>query len=477
MRVQLFGVGTRSTSPAITAQQRINCHVDIRREQDRASYALVGRPGLRVFLNSLGAQPARGLWAVNTLASPLMFAVLGSAVWAIDSGAAATMIGSVTTTDGDVSMADDGTYLVIVDGQFGYVYNIGTGVFATITDGNFTTSPRTVTWLDNYFIVTSETSTRQFQLSQISPGIDPTVWPAVQINFASSGGGKLQHGLADHGILNLFGDVYTEFWQDSGSPDFPFSKIPGASQQFGLASPFSVAPHDNSLAGLFQDRNGALIIAKLAGFGVHKISDSDIDQLLKSAASLADAVGIGFVIGGHPIYMLNSPNAELSLAFDGLSNVWTQYQSYGHTHFRGYKGCFFQGQQFVSDHHDGTIYVLDPTQYTDGANPIELEVTSKHIWNDDKYIGISQVQVDIESGVGNVTDTLPPVMDLQVSKDGGNTFASVGYSSMGPIGQFTQRVKWNNLGAARDWVLRLRVTDSVKRVITGASCEMEGGPF
>ena len=68
-------------------------------------------------------------------------------------------------------------------------------------------------------------------------------------------------------------------------------------------------------------------------------------------------------------------------------------------------------------------------------------------------------------------------MDLLVSKDGGFTFYSVGYSSMGRIGEYTQRVVWRSLGAARDWVLKLRITDPVKRVLTGASAEIQGGSF
>jgi len=107
-----------------------------------------------------------------------------------------------------------------------------------------------------------------------------------------------------------------------------------------------------------------------------------------------------------------------------------------------------------------------------------FEVTSKHIWNDDKYVGIQQIQIDIQSGVGLAGGQgSNPVMDLQVSKDGGETFTSVGFSSMGPIGEFTQRVIWNSLGAARDWVLKLRITDPVQRVITGARAEIQGASF
>ena len=84
----------------------------------------------------------------------------------------------------------------------------------------------------------------------------------------------------------------------------------------------------------------------------------------------------------------------------------------------------------------------------------------------------------MESGVGLPTGQgSNPVVDLQISKDGGNTFYSVGFASIGAIGQYTQRVIWRGLGAARDWVLKLRITDPVKRVITGASADVKVGAF
>lgn len=479
MRVELFGVGTKSTSPAITAQRRVNCYVDMRKEMDRTHYAVIGRPGLRPSLTTLGSQGTRGMWAVNTLDTPLLFVVQADSLISIDAGGGTSLIGTLSTSIGDVSMVDDGTFLVLVDGDFGYVYNMLTaGVLTQITDGNFTTSPRTITWLNNYFIVTSSDALRQYQMSQITPSVDPLVWPAVQIGFAGAGGGKLQNGIADHSVLNLFGDVYSQFAQETGTPDFPFAQIPGSAQQYGLAAPFSVAQFDNSLAGLFQDRNGVLTVSRLSGFGLQKMSDADIDQLMSTYLSRTDAQGCGFTIAGHPLYLLNFPQAGATHVYDGLSNTWVQYESYGETHFLGTKFAYFLGQLYVGTDQSGDIAIFDPDTYTDNDGPLVMELETKHIWNDDKYIGISQVQVDVQSGVGTVSGQGEnPVVDLQVSKDGGRTFYSVGYSSMGKIGEYTQRVIWRSLGAARDWVLKLVISDPVKRVITGASCEMVGGPF
>jgi hypothetical protein len=132
----------------------------------------------------------------------------------------------------------------------------------------------------------------------------------------------------------------------------------------------------------------------------------------------------------------------------------------------------------VTDYRNGKIYKIDPTKYDNNGETLPFEVTSKHIWHDDKEIGISQLQVDIQAGVGlAVGQGSDPQMMLKVSKDGGNSFNEVGWSDMGGVGQYKQRCIWRNLGSAKDWVLKLRVTDPIKRVLTGASAEMQGGPF
>ena len=74
MRVQLFGVGVEGVSPAITAQRRVNCYVAPQQDSDRTALALVGCPGLTLFNSSLSG-PSRGMWAVNTLSTPLLFTV------------------------------------------------------------------------------------------------------------------------------------------------------------------------------------------------------------------------------------------------------------------------------------------------------------------------------------------------------------------------------------------------------------------
>jgi hypothetical protein len=477
LRVQLFGIGQKGVSPVINAQERINCYAEIQTENDRTNMALVGMPG-KTLLVDLGASTSRGIWSVDTLPVPVYFTVHQGTLYSVNNAGTASVIGTIGTTSGDISMADDGTFLVLVDGLNGYVYNMRTfGALTKITDGNFTTSPKYVTWQDNYFIVTSG-STNQWQLSQISPSVDPTVWPADQINFTGSAPGALQAGMADHSILNLFGNVYTEFWQDTGAADFPYAAIPGSAQEFGLASAWSLFKYDNSLAGLFRNKMGEVNMSRMSGFRLDRISNFELEGIINDYSSVSDCRAFGYMFGGHPMAQFSFPTANRSWLYDGSQRLWSQLKDAAGNRDWGEKFCNFLNQKVITDYRSGRIYKIDDTVYSNNGEAFPMEVTSKHIWNDDKYLGIQQLQVDVESGVGLATGQgSNPQMMLLVSKDGGRTFVEVAWSSIGKVGAYTQRVIWRSLGAAQDWVLRLRVTDPVKRVLTGCSAEIVGGTF
>ena len=475
MRVNLFGVGLQGKSPAVTAQSRVNCYAEIQEEADRTKIALYGTPGKTLQVD-MGAQPSRGIWSVDTLSTPLYFTVHASTLYSVNNAGSASAIGTIGTTSGDVSMSDDGTYLVLVDGDDGWWYDmVNGGALTQITDGNFTTTPKYITWQDTYFAVASNSPNKQWQLSD---NATTSVWPAVNINFAGSGPGRLQAIIADHSILEVIGDKYTEFWQNAGSPDFPYALIPGSAQEFGLASPWSLFKYDNSLAGLFKNNMGESIIARMSGFRLNRMSNFELEHTINGYSDISDCTAFGFMLGGHPMAQFNFPTADKTWLYDEATKMWGELQDANGSRDWGDKYCTFLGQRLVTDYRNGKIYKIDPTKYDNNGDVLPFEVTTKHIWNDDKDIGISQIQVDIQSGVGLATGqgSNPQIM-LSVSKDGGQSFHNVSWASMGAIGQYTKRAVWRNLGAAKDWVLRLRITDPVKRVITGASAEIENGSF
>jgi hypothetical protein len=185
---------------------------------------------------------------------------------------------------------------------------------------------------------------------------------------------------------------------------------------------------------------------------------------------LTDATAFSHMDSGRPLYHINFPAEEKSWEYDGLSQTWCERTS-GNGRYRGNLGCNFLNRMHVSDFETGTIYTVDPDAYTDGDHTIVSEVDTKHIF-DENNISITSLQLDAETGVGNVAEEDPQVM-LKVSKDGGHTWSSEVWRSLGKLGHYSKRVIWRRLGVSRDWVFRFRITAPCKRVILGGWLEVE----
>ena len=98
--------------------------MEVKPEGDKSSLVAYGTPGLRLFTD-LGNQPVRGMWwfeAINTL-----FAVSYDQLFEIRGDGTYIERGTLDTSTGNVSMADNGLQLMIVDGKTGYIYTPTSG--------------------------------------------------------------------------------------------------------------------------------------------------------------------------------------------------------------------------------------------------------------------------------------------------------------------------------------------------------------
>jgi len=119
MQLPILGPGVAGRARAVSAQKRQNLFLEIKPEKDKSNLVAYGTPGLK-FFSSLGANPIRGLWwfqAVNRL-----FAVAYDQLVEISPDGNTVNRGTLLTTSGTVSMADNGIQLMIVDGVSGYIF-------------------------------------------------------------------------------------------------------------------------------------------------------------------------------------------------------------------------------------------------------------------------------------------------------------------------------------------------------------------
>jgi len=393
--------------------------------------------------------------------------------------------GMQITVSGAVSADYNGTFDITVTGLNTFEYTMlnnpagaasVVGVytvlqFQQITDADYP-GAETVTWQDGYFIVNPPDSQR-FYISDINNGF---LWDALDFASAESNPDDIVVVASDNGNLHLFGELSTEFWTNTGSLDFPFERISGGANEWGCAARQSVVKYDNTLAYLAKNRMGEVIVARMNGYLPQRISNPELEHIINGYTSVSDCVAYSYMLGGHPMLVLNFPSAERTWLYDGLSNCWSILESNNLTRHRTQLSINYLNRIVASDFENGNIYTINPESYTDNGEPIAFEIVGRHLEENNDRITCDSVQLNLEAGVGLQTGqgSNPQIM-MQVSKDGGHTYGVERWVSMGEVGKYKTRANWHRLGQARDWVFKFRITDPIKRVIFGATLEMRKG--
>ena len=143
-------------------------------------YALVGTPGLKVLTGlptGVGTGPIRAVYSVSL--NNAVYVVSGAEIYKLNSTlTVATLVGTMLTSTGFVSIADNGNSgneIVFVDGQYGYYSNlIGVPTLTNITNVNFYPAS-TVSYQDGYFLF-CQTGTSYYFISDLYSGKKLTLY-------------------------------------------------------------------------------------------------------------------------------------------------------------------------------------------------------------------------------------------------------------------------------------------------------------
>lgn len=388
-----------------------------------------------------------------------------------------TLSGSIANNSGNVSMSNNSTQLILVDGLAGYTSTLPSGALTTIVSGGFPNGATTVTYVGGWFVVESPGTNQMFS-SALNDG---TSWSAL--NFAStfSGSDNITAVDSDHGILIVFAPSYIEYWAASGGSTFPFAYIQGSAQQWGLAAKYSRAKIDNTLIFLAQNLQGQYQVMQLdlrSSYAPIRISDSDIENLISKLATPSDAVALSYMIDGHSMYQLTFQSAARSLLFDTSTGIWSETQTGVSTsaRHRGDLSVTFGTNTYVTDYQNTNLYKIDPTSYTDNGTAIKRLLRSKHLGDGNRF-SIDELFLDMETGVGLESGQgSDPMIMLDISKDGGRTFGYQRFISLGKVGQYASpRVVARRIANGRDIVLQLSMTDPVKFVLARAAANIRPG--
>jgi hypothetical protein len=474
LRFQGFvGPSYKHRSLNIECERCINLYpetIESGRGKEGEVTALIATPGL-LLLSTIGDGSIRGQWWTSTGA---YYVVSGDTVYKLDSGWNGTEIGTLDTGAGPVSMADNGTSLVIVDGIKGYVVTLSSDAFAEISDGDFLPADQVV-FQDGYFIF-NRSGTGQFFIS----GLNSTDFDALDIATSEGQPDPIIAILSDHRDLWLFNAQTTEVFFNSGDADFPFQRVQGAFIEHGCAATFSVAKMNNTVFWLGRDDKGQGVVYMAQGYQPQRISTHPVEQAIQSYDDISDAVAYCYQQDGHHFYVLNFSSASTTWVYDASTGMWHERVYTNDGQFERHRAdnhAFAHGTHVVGDYVTGRLYELSPSTYSDNGDEITRQRITPHVSSGLKGVTYNSLQLDIEAGVGidGSGQGDDPQAMLRWSDDGGRTWSNEKWVSFGAIGQTKTRAIWRRLGMARDRVFEVTITDPVKVAIVGAEIDLQPG--
>jgi hypothetical protein len=472
MQFPFIGGSYTARSKNFAAEVCINLYPEMGSASSKSPAMLVGTPGKRLWLNLAGGN-IRGMLRFS---STLSLVVCGGNIYTVSNTGVSNRIHTIGTASTPVSMASNGTLVMLVTGPDGYTINPITGVVTKITEAVFQGAD-TVQFIDGYFAF-NKTGTGQFQITQLyGTAIDG-------LDFATAEGAPdlLLSLITDHRELWLFGETSTEVYFNSGNVDFPFERINGAFIEQGCAAKFSPAKMDNTVYWLTSDERGYGTVQRAQGYQPQRISTHAVEFAISQMSRIDDAVAYTYQQEGHSFYVLNFPTAQQSWVFDAATNLWHQRawrDPADNTLKQDRAICqmAFAGETLVGDNSNGNIYVLDLDYFTDNGDPIARIRACSHLSDPEyRYQFFDSLQVDMQTGVGLVTGQgSDPKAMLQWSDDGGYSWGNELWASIGKIGERRTRVKWRRLGRSRDRIFRVTITDPIRVIMVGASAQASLG--
>lgn len=436
----------------------INCYAE-QMPVGKQPVRLTRAPGLEVF-----STPTAGIGRGLHVFQEVLYAVVGTTLYSINSSGVATSIGTIAGS-APCSIANNGIHMVIgTNGGTWYTYD-GT-TLAAIADADFTSrGAKVCDFVDNYIAFIEPDSGRWF----ISDLADATAYDALDFATAEGAPDNLVSLITDHREVVLFGETSSEIWYNSGVSGFPFERSPGGFMELGCAATLGRCKLDNSVYWLAND----LTVRRLNGNTPVRVSHHGFEERLRSYSTVSDCIAYPYTFNGHLSVVFRFPAVGECWVHDITTGEWHERQSYGYSGWNvsGFADCY--GKVLVQNSLTGQIGYMSNSTYTEFGNIQRAEWTYQNIYVDHSRRFHSLLEMVCETGVGLVTGQgSDPQITLEKSDDGGRTWNTMPTRTIGAQGRYKTRARWHRLGASRDRVYRGSISDPVQLCVTDTILEV-----
>jgi hypothetical protein len=276
-----------------------------------------------------------------------------------------------------------------------------------------------------------------------------------------------EHGGELYGLCSR----WTEVWRPTGNLDSPYEPM-GATIPKGLLSANAVVESDSTL--MWPSNEG--IVGRLDRYQFSRVSNHEVEQLIQDDTAPADILGFSWSRGGHSFASFTGD--EWTRVFDAATQVWHRRASYPSLDkWRARYSVAAWGKTIVGDSQTGKLFYLDSNTFTEDGEPLVWGMDSPTIHAFPNGGIVDAIYFDVAVGYGAVLasdDGFDPLMMLDWSVDGGNSWKGNRLLRLGKRGEFTQRVYARRLGRFGDKgiIFRIRISDPVVRAIVAADVKI-----
>ncbi|MGO4763815.1 hypothetical protein AB4120_14860 [Cupriavidus sp. 2KB_3] len=442
-------------------QRCVNLYPEQNPQEAPQPVTFYGTPGKEVWSTVPGSG---GIRCTYRTSNGMLMAVRGRQVYRYSSGSW-VYVADMGTDDGIVNAADNGVNAVFVDGtKVAPTINIKTLATGVMTGDGWLGSAF-VAYVDQRLVFFQPDTQVFFWTDLLSLNIDP-------LSFASAEGlpDQIISMIADHRELWFLGETTLEVYSSSSDPDLPFARFPSGFNHYGCEAKYSVKALDNTIYWLGKSENGGRLVFRAQNYQPAIISTPAIAAEFGEYERVDDAIAWSYQDGQHAFYVLTFPTAGKTWAFDVLTSQWHEraYRMPDNSLTRERTQChvYHDGMSLVGDFEDGRIYRMSMDIYTDDGEPIPRLKDFPQMGADGRQYVYTDFQLDVEAAVGNPDDP-EPMVRLSWSNDSGATFGSSLERSLGPVGKYWKRLKWNRLGRGRRRVFRVYTAAKAKIAFQG----------
>lgn len=421
-------------------------------EGDKAEpFAVMAIPGLTRF-SDISAFPVRGQHVMDHV----LYAVIGTTLYSIAEDGTETPLGTVAGSL-PVMMADNGTELAIqggVNNDQGYVYSGG-----VLYTGIANLPPVSgVVYVDGYFLW-SIAASDQFIISALNDGLS---YDALDIATVEGDPDDIVAVIVLQREVQFYGERTTEFWINTGNPDFPFERSQNAFIERGCRDRNSLIKIDNSVHYVGDD----LIVYRLSGYQPLRISNHAIEFKIASASWYR---AFTCTIEGAKFYVLNTDVG--TWAYEMSTGAWAERRSLGYDNYRVANAVECYDTTILGSAYAGVLYTQSLDVFTEDGDTIPIEIVLPGIQTDRLKTTCYSLEVYCETGVGNADDPDPQIL-MSYSVNGGRTFSNDMARSMGAVGEYLTRCIWRCGIQFRQLQFKLKLPSITKRYVISAIADI-----